>query len=190
MAQELYNQKIEEIEVQVKKYITEIKGKLTLLNQQNERNMLSYFTYSFNISHDHDGENLCLGSFHIMNIGNQPITNPFICIKLPKESPFVFSGKYVYKNSPKNIQNSGGWERLNDKDNKEEIWLKPLEQKSIAPNEMVSFSNFQIKWKATDAYAGSILGYTYSDQSQDGVPVLNPINLSGIVTKQEDDYGR
>ena len=51
-------------------------------------NIISYFTSSFNISYNPDEESLCLGSYHIRNIGNQPITNPYLCIKLPEDSPF------------------------------------------------------------------------------------------------------
>lgn len=190
MTKDVLAEKIDEIDLQTKKYLTAIKERLAQFPRLNEINLLSYFTYSLNISHDMDGENLCLGTFHIKNVGNQPITNPYICIKLPKESPFTFTGKYIYKHATKQIQSPGGWERLNDKENKEEFWLKPLEHQSIAPNETITFSDFQIKWQVTTTYGGTIQGYTYSDQNQDGIPILNPINLSGVVPAQEDRYDR
>ena len=113
------------------------------------------------------------------NIGNQPITNPYICIKIPKESPFHFFGKYVYENFKQTLKVQEGWQRINEKTNKEEFWLKPLGKPSIEPNETISFSNFQIKWSPTESYAGSIMGFTYSDQLKDGIAVINPINLNG-----------
>ncbi len=74
-----------------------------------------------------------------------------------------------------------GWERTNEKTNKEEFWLKPLGKASIEPNETISFSNFQITWSPKESYAGSIMGFTYSDQLKDGIAVINPINLNGTV---------
>ena len=67
------------------------------------------------------------------------------------------------------------------KTNKEEFWLKPLGKPSIEPNETISFSDFQITWTPTESYAGSIMGFTYSDQMKDGIAVINPINLNGSV---------
>lgn len=187
MRQDDIEDKIAQMQEQVKEYVTKIKSRLEVLPDTDKTNMLSYFTYSLNISHDLEEESLCLGSYHITNLGNQTISNPHICIKIPETSPFTFTGKYIYKNTTQKTQNPDGWERLNDKENKDEYWLKPIDQQSIAPNETITFSNFQIKWKAVETYGGSIMGYTYSDQSQEGIPVINPINLSGIVKIQEDE---
>ena len=118
--------------------------------------------------------------------GIEPITNPYICIKLPEQSPFSFSGKYVYDNFKRTLKTPGGWQRINEKENKEEYWLKPLGKQSIEPNETLSFSDFQVKWMPTQSYAGSIMGFTYSDELKDGIAVLNPINLNGSVSVQGD----
>lgn len=185
----LLEKKIAELQRQTKSYLTEIKQRLETHHSTEKTSMISYFTYSLNISHDSEIESICLGSYHIKNIGNRAITNPYICIKIPKDSPFSFTGKYIYKSASKKVQNPGGWERLNDKEDKAEFWLKPLEQQSIEPGETVSFSNFQIKWKPEETYRGSIMGYTYSAQMPEGIAVINPINLSGVVRilKEEEE---
>ena len=85
------------------------------------------------------------------------------------------------------MKSGGGWERINDKTNKEEYWLRPLTKSTIEPNETLSFSNFQIKWSPTESYAGSIMAFTYSDQLKDGVAVINPINLNGTIYIQGDE---
>lgn len=177
--------KLAELSHQMKLYLSEIRERIEEIPHPS-MNMLSYFTYSLNLSHDPEKESLCLGSYHITNMGNQPITNPYICIKIPKESPFSFTGKYVYKNFKKKLKNPGGWERIDKKENEEEFWLKPLGKNSIEPNETISFSDFQIEWTPTKSYAGSIMGFTYSDQKKEGIAVINPINLSGVANVQED----
>lgn len=179
--------KITQLHQQTTAYIHEIKQLVQSLKVSDRMAIISYFTYSLSISHDPEQESLCLGSYHIVNIGTQPLTNPYICIKIPKESPFSFSGKYVYSDFKQSLKNADGWERINEKTNQEEFWLKPIGKASIEPNETISFSNFQLKWSPTEAYAGSIMGFTYSDQLKEGIVVLNPINLNGIVHVQGDD---
>lgn len=44
------------------------------LPNSNNAKVISYFTSTFNISHQLDQESLCLGSYHIYNIGNEPFT--------------------------------------------------------------------------------------------------------------------
>ena len=73
--------------------------------------------------------------------------------------------------------------------NKNEFWLKPIGKMTIEPNEIITFSNFQITWSPNTSYAGSITGFTYCDQLQDGIAVINPINLSVINLIQEDEHG-
>lgn len=170
---------------QTKSYLDEIKRALDEREAQEKINIVSYFTYTLNISHNPEQESLCIGSYHIRNIGSQAITNPYVCIKVSKESPFSFSGKYVYSNFKQSLKAADGWERINDKTSKEEFWLKPLGIASIEPNEVISFSNFQITWSPKDSYAGSITAVTYSDQLKEGVAVINPINLNGTVHIEE-----
>jgi len=179
--------KIVKLHNQTKSYLNEIKKLIAERDEPNKMNIISYFTYSLNISHDPEQESLCLGSYHVLNMGNQPITNPHIYLKIPIESCFSFSGKYVY-GKPKQLSKvADGWERINEKTNKEEFWLKPLDKTSIEPNEKISFSNFQINWAPTESYSGSIIGFTYSDQMKEGVAVINPININGTIRKQEDE---
>ncbi|KAA0941661.1 hypothetical protein FQ087_21145 [Sporosarcina sp. ANT_H38] len=179
--------KIKKLQHQTESYLSEIKKMVGELNEPARTNIISYFTYSLNISHDPEQESLCVGSYHIHNLGNQPITNPSVCIKVSKESSFSFSGRYVYADFKQSLKVADGWLRTNEKTNKEEFWLKPLGKASIEPNETISFSNFQITWSPKESYAGSILGYTYSDQLEDGIAVINPINLNGTVHKQGDE---
>ncbi|CAM5195698.1 putative protein OS=Lysinibacillus sphaericus OX=1421 GN=LS41612_01920 PE=4 SV=1 [Lysinibacillus sphaericus] len=94
---ESVQEKIRMLKEQTTLYVDEMKRLVKELDQKKEVSSVSYFTTSLNISYDADQESLCLGSYHIRNIGNQPLTNPYICIKLPDDSPFSFSGRYVYE---------------------------------------------------------------------------------------------
>lgn len=179
--------KIAQLQHQTKSYLNKIKKLVDELNDPAKINIISYFTYSMNISHDPEQESLCLGSFHVRNMGSQAITNPNVCIKVSKESPFSFSGRYVYDNFKKSLKVTDGWERTNEKTNKEEFWLKPLGKTSIEPNETISFTNFQITWSPNESYSGSITAFTYSDQLTDGIAVINPINLNGTFSIQGDE---
>lgn len=180
-------EKINELKKQTDFYVHEIKKTVEGLIIPDSVNIISYFTSSFNISYNPDEESLCLGSYHIRNIGNQPITNPYLCIKLPEDSPFSFLGRYVYEHFAPKLKGNSSWERINDQSSKEEFWLRPIGKTTLEPNETLSFPNFQIKWGHSFSYSGSIMGFTYCDQLKDGVVVLNPINLNGISHTQEDE---
>lgn len=187
-SQEHVEVKIAEIQHQTTAYIDEIQQLIAGLSIAPIANVISYFTASLNISHDTEQESLCLGNYHIRNIGNEPLTNLYFCIKLPENSPFTFSGQYVYEHFSENLKRSANWERMNDRANKEEFWLKPLNFESLEPNETIVFPNFQLKWENSASYVGTITGVTYCDQLQEGVPVINPINLSGSGFIQEDEH--
>ncbi|WP_246096898.1 hypothetical protein [Psychrobacillus soli] len=179
--------KMAKLQHETKAYLDEIKKLVVELNNPGQSDIISYFTYSLDISHDPTQESLCLGSYHVKNIGNKSITNPYLCIKISKESPFSFSGKYVYEDFKQSLKGPGGWQRINEKTNKEEYWLKPLGKSSIEPNEILSFSNFQITWSSEKSYGGSIMGFTYSDQIEEGIAAVNPISLNGTILKQGDE---
>ncbi|MFQ3545254.1 hypothetical protein Q7A53_14320 [Halobacillus rhizosphaerae] len=157
----------------------QIKEQLSVIKQKKNIHYISYFTYSLNISHSAGQESLCMGSYHILNLGKLPLTNPYICIKTTPDSPFHFSGKYVYKNSKHKMNIAGAWERLNDPKDKEEFWLQPLTRKVIQPNETLSFSNFQLKWTPEKSYAGGLLGFSYCDECKEGITAINQVNLNG-----------
>lgn len=179
-------EKILLLQNQTKSYVQEIKELVEKLPTYKNINVISYFTSTFNISHNLEQESLCLGSYHVYNIGNEPLINPYICIRLPENSTFSFSGRYVHERFKPTSAGSNEWVRTMNTTNKNEFWLKPISKTTVEPNEVLSFSNFQIKWSPNKSYEGSISGFTFCDQLQDGISVLNPINLSVISSIQED----
>jgi len=164
-------------EDQTEFYLTEIQNLLS--NTLHVPYIISYFTYSINISHNISTESMIIGTFHIRNIGKNEITHPYICIKLSPNAPVHFSGKYVTKKNSLPSNPNGAWERINEQSNKNEYWLKPIGTVSIAPSETITFSNFQIKWKPEKSYNAIVSGFSYCDEIQNGIPAVNQINLSG-----------
>ncbi|WP_085508450.1 hypothetical protein [Thalassobacillus devorans] len=168
-------------------YLKEIKHMAEKARELNTMQIIGYFTYSFNIQHKSNGENICIGNFHILNAGSRSLSNPYICIKVSNTAPFTFSGKYVYKDSKQKLKLSNAWERINGPEDREEFWLKPVEIQSLEPSETLVFSNFQLKWEAGSSYTGGIMGYIYGDEIQGGINAFNQINFSGKVSEGEND---
>ena len=83
-----WKQRWQKLYQQTKSYLDEIKKLIAEPNASNKVHVISYFTYSLSISHDSEQASLRLSPYHVHNIGIHPITNPYICIKVPPESPF------------------------------------------------------------------------------------------------------
>ena len=172
--------KIKQLEQETTSYLNEIKKLISNTPQKSNLKLMSYFTYTISISHEKESESIIIGTYHIHNIGNNPLNNPYICVNHSPNSPFLFSGKYVTKKTNLSMKTTDTWERLlNEQTNKEEYWLKPIGTEVIAPNQILSFSNFQAKWISNGSYAGSIMGFTYCDEFKEGIPAINQINVSG-----------
>ncbi len=178
-------EKFAELQEMNTSYLKEIKSLITEMKAPQNFQVICYFTYSLNVLHERGHENFSLGSFHIQNLGTRPLTNPYICIKLSPDSPFDFSGKYIYKDSKQKMRLTNAWERMNEPLDKQEYWLKPSEKRVLNPSETISFTNFQVKWIPESSYAGSIMGFTYGDEVKDGIGALNQINVSGKLVKED-----
>jgi hypothetical protein len=150
--------------------------------------VVPYFTYSTQITHHPNAENYILGTFHIQNLGEKPITNPMVCIKLTPAELFDFSGKYVYPDTKQPMQLANAWERINEATNKEEFWLRPAKKAILEAKETISFTNFQVKWMADTTYNCSIQGFVYGEEIKEGVHAINQINLNGTIVDEEDFY--
>lgn len=137
-----------------------------------------YFTYSIHIARELEEDNLLIGSLHVVNNGDKPLTNPYICLHFPPDSLFQFSGKYKHKDTKISIKSPDMWERINEKDNKEQFWLRPMYE-TIQPKSSITFTNFQLKWTSKEKYTSSLKGFAYCEEVKDGVPALNQIYISG-----------
>ncbi|WP_121639001.1 hypothetical protein [Virgibacillus sp. Bac330] len=149
--------------------------------QKKHIHIVSYFTYSVNLNHQPDGENLIIGSYHITNLGFKPLHHPYICIKLNDEDQFDFSGKYFYEQTQQKMKLANAWLRFNEASDQQEFWLKPSKQQILYPQETLTFPNFQLKWMPNRSYSGSVTGFSYGDEIEEGVHAFNQISVSGKV---------
>lgn len=168
-------------------YLNEMKDLIKNIEETKQLIVICYFTTSYQLSHQVDRVNYGIGSFHIQNLGTQSLMNPHIGIKITANIDFNLSGKYLYPNSKKTVRLSNAWERINEATDKKEIWLKPTQKESVDPGEILTFSNFQLKWEPTSTYAGTIQGFTYGNELPDGIHALNQINLNGTITDREEE---
>lgn len=167
-------------------YLEKIKFMVQNINSATNPLIISYFTYSLQMNHDISQSNYILGSFHIQNIGNQPLNNLHICIKMKTESYFEFSGKYVHQNSKQSLRLSSFWERINEDSDQNEYWLKPVQKFVLKPSESLSFANFQVKWVPKGAYSAFIDGFVYGEEISEGIRSLNQIHINGIIPEKKE----
>ncbi|WP_078579798.1 hypothetical protein [Salipaludibacillus agaradhaerens] len=160
-------------------YFKEIKKLIAKKTFHINSHVLCYFTYSLSLNHSIDGDNLLLGSFTILNLGQKPLQHPIICITLSDSSLFKFSGKFTHKASSNKVTPSV-WERISKTSNQDEYWLKYKAAPNIAANDSLSFSNFQVEWTPQKNYNGTIKGFIYSEEIQEGQEAVNQINISGM----------
>jgi hypothetical protein len=173
-------QKIEQLNNETSLYLNEMKDLVFKMKHKQKMNVVSYFTYSFNISYDNEQESLIIGTYHIHNLGNKLLTNPYICIKLSPDSPFRFYGKFLNKKTNLSMKTADAWERLNEQTSQDEYWLRPLGKQTLDPGQIITFPNFQIKWLPKESYSGSIMGFTYCNEFKEGIPAVNQIYVNGI----------
>ncbi|WP_058307185.1 hypothetical protein [Gracilibacillus massiliensis] len=187
MDQQQLQQKIKGWQNESAAYLNEIKELIQSVETAKQMIVICYFTTSYQLSHQTDRVNYGIGSFHIQNLGTQPLKNPHIGIKITSNIDFNFSGKYLYPSSKKTVRVSNAWERINEPTDKKEIWLKPTQKESIQPGEILTFSNFQLKWEPNSSYSGTIQGFTYGEELPDGIHALNQINLNGTITERDQE---
>lgn len=159
---------------QVKENIQTIYSKIMLLNENSNKKLVCYFTYSINIIQDE--ENVIIGSLHLTNFGNIGLNNPIFLIRITSEQEITLSGKFSQKG---NNSSSSSWKRieLEATNENKEYWFQPTEQVTISPGETISFPNFQISWKHQEHYNVKIEGFSYCDEVKEGVSSLSPITL-------------
>ncbi|MBS3681225.1 hypothetical protein KGF86_13535 [Ornithinibacillus massiliensis] len=185
----LENRKYEDWKQLNSKYLREINNLIHDMKPEKQLQIISYFNHSFNISHTKELDNFCIGTFHLINVGAVVLNNPFICIRIDSEDEFEFSGKYIYQDSLKKNRMTQAWERFNDPKDKHEYWLRPVEKKLLAKGDMISFSNFQLKWKSLSSYTFRLNAFVYGDEIMEGQNSINDIHIKGTLAKESNTNG-
>ncbi|TFB15090.1 hypothetical protein E3U55_12625 [Filobacillus milosensis] len=184
----MLNNLIEELDDQTEKYVNQMKNRVSAIKESTSSgSVLCYFTYSFNISHCANKENIMLCSFNVINLSKKAVHNPYICLNIPTDQGFNMMGKIIQPNHNNLKNQSDAWERFTQTENNNEYWLRPVNNESIPPNERIKFSNFQIKWNAIKQYSASIKGYFYSDEYPNGLNAINGVSVNGNVEGRESN---
>ncbi|MCR6107301.1 hypothetical protein HXA34_13430 [Salipaludibacillus agaradhaerens] len=173
------NDQINDLLKRNQSYFKEVKELIAKKTFHINSHVLCYFTYSLSLSHATDEDNLLLGSFTILNLGQKPLQHPVICITLSDSSLFKLSGKFTHKASNSKVTPSV-WERISKTSNQDEYWFKYKAAPYISANDRLSFSNFQVEWTPQKNYNGTIKGFVYSEEIKDGQEAVNQINISGM----------
>src|SRR5699024_12805364 len=100
-----------------------------------------------------------------------------ILLKINANTEFNFTGKYKAVNQNNQAYNFH-WERImmEDLDPMTHYCFKPTQTDQLLPNEQLGFQSFQI---VIPNHTSLIIeGFTYFNQSNDGIPAINSIDIS------------
>lgn len=144
-----------------------------------------YFNYSF-VQDKETNDHFIYGSFIITNVGDNPLTNPIICLKVNESQQTIIGGKIGEMNRANNkiISKFEEWSYLYDDWRKKwieqgELWLKPKQTTELAPGEKLVFSGFDIKFKEKHSMTQVMIeGFTYFQQLPNGKNSLNSISIT------------
>lgn len=131
----------------------------------------AYFAYAVMIPEEKEEHVTIVGDFVIENIGNTPLNDPIICLRLRPAHHAQLSGKFSFRQ----LQEEGGWtfavEDWRQKVKEGEYWLKPIDQPTLLPNEQLRFPSFELRIDQTVV----VEAFVYFRQLKQGVSSFNHI---------------
>lgn len=180
-ASDILQKKIYQWNKQTETYLDKVNKELEQIKIekfQTDGRIIAYYTYSFNMTYREGEENLIIGNFNIENTSKETINNLSICLLIQTTSMYQFSGKYTTENtSSKSQSNPVYWKQVDVDDKEGTFWFTLTNGKSLAPNEIISFSDFSLAWEKGEDFSCRVNGFVYPDQDQEGIPALNAINV-------------
>ncbi|ELK21238.1 hypothetical protein AF6_2084, partial [Anoxybacillus flavithermus TNO-09.006] len=134
----------------------------------------AYFAYAVMIPEEKEEHVTIVGDFVIENIGNTPLNDPIICLRLRPAHHAQLSGKFSFRQ----LQEEGGWtfavEDWRQKVKEGEYWLKPIDQTTLLPNEQLRFPSFELSIFHTIV----VEAFVYFRQLKQGIPSFNHIVIN------------
>jgi hypothetical protein len=187
---EQYEKKIARLEHQLltyevaleeeKKQMEALKKKWSLPQKEHPvLNVHAFFNYSLILPETKDEDVLVISDLIIDNIGNTPLHEMIVCIRLNPSEEAKLSGKiatnawrteegfnmewtFASENWREKIKTSG------------EYWLKPLHDTTLLPTNQLRFQNFEIRTKQTTL----VEGFIYCKEIPNGTPFMNNIVIN------------
>lgn len=140
--------------------------------------LLAYYTYSFNMTYRDGEENLVIGNLHVQNTTSEIVSNLSICLLIQTTDVYQFSGKYTTVESGSQSKSDAVyWKRIDVDEEEGTYWFRLMENKTIAPSETISFSDFSIAWEQGKKFSCRVNGFVYTEKDEEGIPALNAINI-------------
>lgn len=169
-----YEQTIEKLEQQLLFYEVALEEEKKRKKETKKEEIVrahAYFAYAVMIPEEKEEHVTIVGDFVIENIGNTPLNDPIICLRLRPAHHAQLSGKFSFRQ----LQEEGGWtfavEDWRQKVKEGEYWLKPIDQTTLLPNEQLRFPSFELRIDQTVV----VEAFVYFRQLKQGVPSFNHI---------------
>ncbi|WP_112179556.1 MULTISPECIES: hypothetical protein [Paraliobacillus] len=178
---EILQNKMLEWNKQSEAYLKKIEKELEQLNNMvlptTDNGLIAYYTYSFNITYREAEENLIIGNLHVQNRTNEMVNNLSICLLIQTTDSYQFSGKYTTVNSgPQSKSDAVYWKRIDMDEEEGAYWFTLMENKTLAPSETISFSDFSLAWEQGRNFSCRVNGLIYTEK-EEGIAALNAINI-------------
>lgn len=150
-----------------------------------------YFDHQVVIPRSEDDSYLIVGNMYIKNIGNQNLSNPYICLRITPIDGIQLQGQIIPPNLVDTVgvqsfngESATGWryleeDWLNKAKEKGEYWISPIQPLLIPPGEIEIFPNFQLsipKKERNETF--TMQGMVYFKDHNLQVPSNNRITLS------------
>jgi hypothetical protein len=163
-----------------KKQMEALKKNLSLPPKESPLlNVRAFFNYSLILPEEKDEDVLVIGDFVIDNIGNTPLHETIVCIRLNPPEEAKLSGKIAINPWKNDESFNTEWTFASD-DWREKIktngeyWIKPLQHTTLMPNEQLRFQNFEIRTKQTVV----VEGFVYCKEIPKGTSSMNNIIIN------------
>jgi predicted nucleic acid-binding Zn-ribbon protein len=145
---------------------------------------IPYFDYSMIL----DDKKSCIvrGHFHIENVGDESLTNPYICFRFYPLDASTLKGKIISIEQAEQTHSNGSapqWVYVDDDWGEEakergEIWLRPYENTQIEANEKISLNDLQIPIKQHFDEKVIVEAFVYFQNDQYRVKAANQILMT------------
>lgn len=165
----------------------EIKKKLASQKKTTIPKLQAFFNYAFLLSDFHEEQNQLsvLGDLIIHNIGENPVHDIIVCVRIKPQDAGVLSGKIARSSNESRFESDGEeWqfvhENFRDIIRKSgEYWIKPMKINTLKPSAQIGFSNFELILKQpTNQQPIIIDGFIYCKEIRTGTPLQNKIIIN------------
>jgi DNA polymerase III alpha subunit (gram-positive type) len=149
-----------------------------------ELSITAYFDYS--VIFNEEKNCVIHGNFHLFNSGLKRLQNPLVCFRFYPEETSVLKGKILsleHTDKISETESNKSWMFLdndwaNEAKERGEVWITPVSELSIDPNETISISDLQIPVKRELLDRIAVEGFIFFQKQDYKVKAANHIALN------------